>query len=41
MAKKYLNLEEAAAELGMEKEELNRLREAGDIRGFADRGAWK
>lgn len=41
MAKKYLNLEEAAAELGMEKEELNSLREAGDIRGFADRGAWK
>ncbi|QDT93741.1 hypothetical protein [Gimesia algae] len=41
MAKKYLNLEEAAAELGMEKEELNRIREAGDIRGFADRGAWK
>ncbi|MFH1302855.1 MAG: helix-turn-helix domain-containing protein [Planctomycetota bacterium] len=41
MAKKYLNLAEAAAELGMEIEELNRLREAGDIRGFADRGAWK
>lgn len=41
MAKKYLNLEEAAAELGMDKDELNRLREAGDIRGFADRGAWK
>ena len=41
MAKKYLNLEEAAAQLGMEKDELNRLREAGDIRGFADRGAWK
>lgn len=41
MAKKYLNLEEAASQLGMEIEELNRLREAGDIRGFADRGAWK
>lgn len=41
MAKKYLNLEEAAAQLGMEKDELNSLREAGDIRGFADRGAWK
>ncbi|MCA9016974.1 MAG: hypothetical protein KDA77_16700 [Planctomycetaceae bacterium] len=41
MAKKYLNLEEAAAQLGMDKDELNRLREAGDIRGFADRGAWK
>lgn len=41
MAKKYLNLEEAAAQLGMDKDELNRLREDGDIRGFADRGAWK
>ncbi len=41
MAKKYLNLEEAAAQLGMEIDELNRLREGGDIRGFADRGAWK
>ncbi len=41
MAKKYLNLEEAAAQLGMETDELNRLRESGDIRGFADRGAWK
>ncbi len=41
MAKKYLNLEEAAAQLGMEKDELNSLREGGDIRGFADRGAWK
>lgn len=41
MAKKYLNLEEAAAQLGMDKDELNRLREDGEIRGFADRGAWK
>ncbi|QDT95347.1 hypothetical protein [Gimesia aquarii] len=41
MAKKYLNLEEAAAQLGMETDELNRLRENGEIRGFADRGAWK
>jgi len=41
MAKKYLNLEEAAAQLGMAIDELNSIREAGDIRGFADRGAWK
>ncbi|MFK7778418.1 MAG: helix-turn-helix domain-containing protein, partial [Gimesia sp.] len=41
MAKKYLNLEEAAAQLGMQVDELNSLREGGDIRGFADRGTWK
>jgi hypothetical protein len=39
--KKYLSLDEAAAMLGMRKEELTRLRERGDIRGFADRGTWK
>lgn len=41
MSKKYYDLEEAAALLGMPKEELNRLREQGKIRGFADRGTWK
>lgn len=41
MSKKYYDLEEAAALLGMPKEELNRLREQGQIRGFADRGTWK
>lgn len=41
MAKKYLSLEEAAAQLGMSTEELNRRRESGDLRGFADRGNWK
>lgn len=39
--KKYLSLEEAAAELGLRADELNRLREKGDVRGFADRGNWK
>ena len=39
--KKYLSLEEAAAQLGMKTEELIRLREKGDVRGFADRGTWK
>jgi excisionase family DNA binding protein len=41
MAKKYLTLEEAARQLGMAPDELVRLRERGEIRGFADRGTWK
>jgi len=39
--KKYLSLEEAAGMLKMKTEELIRLREKGEIRGFADRGTWK
>ena len=41
MAKKYLNLEDVASQLGITVAELNRLRESGEIRGFADRGTWK
>lgn len=41
MAKKYLSLEEAASLLGMTTEQLMKVREHGDIRGFADRGSWK
>ena len=41
MAKKYLTLEEAAERLGLSTDHLMRLREQGDIRGFADRGSWK
>lgn len=41
MAKKYLSIEEACSQLGVSTDELNRLREAGEIRGFADRGTWK
>lgn len=41
MAKKYLSLEEAAAQLGMSVDDLKQLREAGEIRGFSDRGTWK
>lgn len=41
MAKKYLSLEEAANLLGMTTEQLMKVREQGDIRGFADRGSWK
>ena len=39
--KKYLSLEEAAERLGMSNDQLVRLREDGEIRGFADRGTWK
>ncbi|MEO2016806.1 MAG: helix-turn-helix domain-containing protein [Fuerstiella sp.] len=41
MAKKYLTLEEAAERLGLSTDQLMRLREKGEIRGFADRGSWK
>ena len=39
--KKYLSLEEAAAMLGVRTDEVIRLREKGELRGFADRGTWK
>ena len=35
--KKYLSLEEAAMELGIKPDALVRLREKGQVRGFADR----
>jgi hypothetical protein len=41
MAKKYLTLEDAADASGLSVDELKRLREKGDLRGFADRGTWK
>ena len=40
-AKKYLSLEEAAEQLAMPAEQLNKLRSGGKLRGFADRGTWK
>jgi excisionase family DNA binding protein len=39
--KKYLSLEEAAQLMGVATSEVMRLREKGDLRGFADRGNWK
>ena len=41
MAKKYLSLEEAAEYLGMSVDEVKQQREAGNLRGFADRANWK
>lgn len=39
--KRYLNIDEAAEKLGISKDELNRLRTKGEVRGFADRGTFK
>ncbi len=41
MSKKYLSLEEAASLLNVPTLELMRMREQGEVRGFADRGNWK
>ena len=41
MASKYLNIEEAVELLGIPQHEITRLRESGELRGFADRGTWK
>jgi len=41
MAKKYITLEEAAETSGLSIDDLKRLRESGELRGFADRGTWK
>ena len=38
MGKKYLSLDEAADRLGISKDEMLKLRDDGEIRGFADRG---
>ncbi len=40
-AKKYLSLDEVKDQLGMTVEQINKLREGGRLRGFADRGTWK
>jgi len=41
MASKYLSIEDAVELLGIPQEEITRLRESGELRGFADRGTWK
>jgi hypothetical protein len=41
MAQKYLTLQEAAKKIGLTPDELEREREDGTIRGFANRGSWK
>ena len=41
MASKYLSIEETVELLGIPQDEITQLREAGELRGFADRGTWK
>lgn len=40
-SKKYLNLDEVAAQLSLSPDQVNKFREGGRLRGFADRGTWK
>lgn len=41
MVQEYLSIDEAADELGVTKDELNRMAQRREIRAFADRGSWK
>src|SRR5204862_3965577 len=41
MAQKLLTLDEAAAQLGVSKERLSELREAGKVTGYRDGASWK
>jgi excisionase family DNA binding protein len=41
MVQEYLNLDEAAQQLGMTKEDLAKKAQKREIRAFADRGTWK
>src|SRR5436309_9677989 len=41
MVQEYLNLDEAAQQLGMTKEDLSKKAQKREIRAFADRGTWK
>ncbi|MEM1303461.1 MAG: helix-turn-helix domain-containing protein [Planctomycetota bacterium] len=41
MPQKFIGLEDAAKQLGATKEQLNSLREAGELRGYRDGASWK
>ena len=41
MEQKFVNLEEAAKKLGIPSEQLNQLRERGDLRAYRDGSSWK
>jgi excisionase family DNA binding protein len=41
MAQKFTSLDEAARQLGVSKDRLNQLREAGKVRGYRDGASWK
>ena len=41
MAGKFIELKEAAEQLGMSPEKLQDMREAGEIHGYKDGASWK
>jgi excisionase family DNA binding protein len=41
MAQKFIGLDESAAQLGVSKDRLNELREAGKLRAYRDGASWK
>lgn len=41
MSQKFISLEDAAEKLGVAKDQLNKLREAGDLRAYRDGASWK
>src|SRR5436190_10700572 len=41
MAQRFLNLDEAANQLGISKDRLNELREANKVNGYKDGASWK
>ncbi|QDT69680.1 hypothetical protein MalM25_26190 [Planctomycetes bacterium MalM25] len=41
MSQKFISLDDAATRLGLTKERLNHLREAGDLRAYRDGASWK
>ncbi|MEN0111707.1 MAG: helix-turn-helix domain-containing protein, partial [Planctomycetota bacterium] len=41
MSQKFISLDDAAAQLGVSKDRLNQLREAGDLRAYRDGASWK
>ena len=41
MAQKFISLEEAAEQLGISKDRLTQLREAGKVRAYRDGSSWK
>ncbi|MEO0529558.1 MAG: helix-turn-helix domain-containing protein [Planctomycetota bacterium] len=41
MSQKFISLDDAAEKLGVSKDQLNQLREAGDLRAYRDGASWK
>lgn len=41
MSQKFISLDDASARLGVSKDRLNQLREAGDLRAYRDGASWK